>query len=46
MVVANGNKSRSLGRIRDIEVFVEGEKTTITMEVIESKDRILILGMD
>jgi predicted aspartyl protease len=46
IVTADGNKARSLGKIIDIELTLNGVDTIVTVEVIESKDRTLILGND
>jgi predicted aspartyl protease len=46
LVTANGDKSRSLGKIIDMELTLNGIETTVTVQVIESKDRVLILGND
>jgi len=46
IVTADGNRTRSLGKIIDIELNLNGVDTVVTVEVIESKDRTLILGND
>lgn len=46
IVTADGKKTRSLGKIVDIELILNGVDTIVTVEVIESKDRTLILGND
>jgi predicted aspartyl protease len=46
IVTADGKKSRSLGKIMDMELTLEGVDTLITVEVMESMDRTLILGND
>ena len=43
---ANGIKTRSLGKISDMELTVSGIDTSVTVEVIESEDSTLILGND
>ena len=46
IVTADGTKSRSLGKIVDMELTLNGVDTIVTVQVIESKDRTLILGND
>jgi predicted aspartyl protease len=46
IVTADGTKSRSLGKIIDMELTLNGINTIVTVQVIESKDRTLILGND
>src|SRR5881227_2910015 len=46
IVTADGTKSRSLGKIVDMELILNGVDTIVTVQVIESKDRTLILGND
>jgi predicted aspartyl protease len=41
---ANDTKKRSLGRIRNIEVLLEGVEVIISVEVIENPEELLILG--
>ena len=43
---ADGTRSRSLGKILDMELTLNGINTSIDVQVIESKDRTLILGND
>src|SRR2546430_16208723 len=40
---ANDQKERSLGRIKRVEILLEGEEVTTDMEVIENSDELLIL---
>jgi len=46
IINANGVKTRSLGKISDMELTVSGIDTRVTVEVIESEDSTLILGND
>ena len=46
IITADGNKTRSLGKIVDMQLLIGGIETFITVQVIESKDRVLILGND
>src|SRR5687768_16528421 len=44
--MADGSKSRGLGRITDMELTLNGIDVTVTVENIDSGDRTLILGND
>jgi hypothetical protein len=46
LVTADGNKSRSLGKIIGMELLLGGEEIVVTVQVIESSDRMLLLGND
>src|SRR5436305_14797787 len=43
---ANNQKNRSLGRINNVEILLEGEDIITDVEVIENADKLLILGND
>src|SRR5436305_6959901 len=43
---ANDQKERSLGRIKRVEILLEGEEVIMNMEVIENSDELLILRND
>src|SRR5436305_3050562 len=43
---ANDQKERSLGRIKRVEILLEGEEVTTHIEVIENSDELLILEND
>src|SRR5437667_12536211 len=43
---ANDQKNRSLGRINNVEILLEGEDIVTDVEVIENADELLILGND
>src|SRR3954453_23556127 len=46
VVNANGGRSRSLGKIIDMKLLLGGVEIILTVQVIESIDRLLILGND
>src|SRR6266480_1173835 len=43
---ANDQRNRSLGRINNVEILLEGEDIITDVEVIENADELLILGND
>ncbi len=43
---ANDQRNRSLGRINNVEILLEGEDIVTDVEVIENADKLLILGND
>src|SRR4051794_5906932 len=43
---ANDQKERSLGRIKRVEILLEGKEVIRDLEVIENSDELLILGND
>src|SRR5436305_12481083 len=43
---ANDQRKRSLGRIRRVEILLEGEEVITDLEIIENSDELLILGND
>ena len=43
---ANDQRDRSLGKINQLEILLEGEEVIIDVEVIENSDELLILGND
>ena len=43
---ANDQRNRSLGRINNVEILLEGEDIVTDVEVIENADELLILGND
>src|SRR2546423_653739 len=44
--LANDQKNRSLGRINNVEILLEGEDIVTDVEVIENADKLLILEND
>jgi hypothetical protein len=43
---ANDQRNRSLGKINNVEILLEGEDIVTDVEVIENADKLLILGND
>src|SRR5439155_19545541 len=43
---ANDQKERSFGRIKRVEILLEGEEVITNLEIIENSDELLILGND
>src|SRR5436190_21319263 len=43
---ANDQRNRSLGRINNVEILLEGKDIVTDVEVIENADKLLILGND
>ena len=46
IVTADGTRTRSLGKILNMELSLNGENTSVTVQVMESRDRTFILGND
>src|SRR4051794_9111242 len=44
--LANDQKERSFGRIKKVEILLEGEEVIMDMKVIENSDELLILEND
>lgn len=42
---ANG-KVRSIGDVKKVQVFLEGEETNIDFEILETDDKIMLVGID
>ena len=43
---ANGTKEPSLGRVRNVELYLEGKPTKVNFEVVNSSKEMLLLGID
>ncbi len=43
---ANGTREPSLGKIKNVELFLEGRPTKVDFEVVNSSKEILLLGID
>ena len=43
---ANGTREPSLGKIKNVELFLEGRPTKVNFEVVNSSKEILLLGID
>jgi hypothetical protein len=46
IITANGNRIRSLGEVRDLPINVRHSLIKTNLQVLESKDKVLILGND
>jgi hypothetical protein len=44
LILANGKKSRSLGKINNVIVYLERKKTLVNFEVVDCTDEMIILG--
>ncbi|CAG8694906.1 15637_t:CDS:2, partial [Acaulospora morrowiae] len=46
IVTANGTRERTLGKVKEIGIMVQGVTISATLRIIESRDETLLLGTD